>query len=236
MFWNMSSGRLQVSRPCTNDALTGRSGSDNRGKPEHRRNQMHRSAYYQSRDNILHFPAFRHPCAGSLSVSISFSASDGKKMATGRMRCFEMVRCRIQISQPSTFFGSSSPMNQSSTRWRAHGVLRRNVRLDLTVGLNWKQRTGMRRPISPHPCRWTSWLRICSSVTPCNGSRGWETGDVMSKLYFQSATDWRMISSSSALESPLPTRCERQKFNALTVREIFKRNENVVWFHVPPVC
>ena len=30
----------------------------------------------------------------------------------------------------------SSPMNQSSTRLRAHGVLRRNVRLDLTVGLN----------------------------------------------------------------------------------------------------
>jgi hypothetical protein len=79
----------------------------------------------------------------------------------------------------SIFFGSSSPMNQSSTRWRAHGVLRRNVRLDLTVGLNWKQRTGMRRPISPQPCRWTSWLRICSSVTPCNGSRGCDAGDVM---------------------------------------------------------
>ena len=38
-------------------------------------------------------------------------------------------------------------MNQSSTRLRAHGVWRRNVRLALTVGLNWKQRTGMRRPI-----------------------------------------------------------------------------------------
>ena len=68
-------------------------------------------------------------------------------------------------------------MNQSSTRFRAHGVLRRNVRLDLTVGLNWKQRTGMRRPISPQPCRWTSWLRICSSVMPGNGSHGWEAGD-----------------------------------------------------------
>jgi len=80
----------------------------------------------------------------------------------------------------STFLGSSSPMNQSSTRWRAHGVLRRNVRLDLTVGLNWKQRMGMRRPISPQPCRWASWLRICSSVTPCNGSRGWKAGEGIS--------------------------------------------------------
>jgi len=79
-------------------------------------------------------------------------------------------------------FGSISPMNQSSTRFRAHGVLRRNVRLDLTVGLNWKQRTGMRRPISSQPCRWTSWLRMASSVMPCNGSRGWETGDVMSEF------------------------------------------------------
>ena len=70
-------------------------------------------------------------------------------------------------------------MNQSSTRWRAQGVLRRNVRLDFTERLNWKQRMGIRRPISPQPCRWTSWLRIFSGVMPCNASRGWETGDVM---------------------------------------------------------
>ena len=54
------------------------------------------------------------------------------------------------------YFCNNSEMNQPSTLSRAHGVLRRNVRLDLTVGLSWKQRTGMRRPISDQPCRWTS--------------------------------------------------------------------------------
>ena len=78
--------------------------------------------------------------------------------------------------QPSAFV-SSSPMNQSSTFFRAQGVLRRNVRLDFTLGLNWKHRMGMRRPISLQPCRWTSWLRMFSSVMPCRGSRGWEAGD-----------------------------------------------------------
>lgn len=67
-------------------------------------------------------------------------------------------------------------MNQSSTFFRAHGVFRRKVRLDFTVGLNWKQRIGMRRPISLQPCRWTSWLRMRSSVMPCKGSRGWLMG------------------------------------------------------------
>jgi hypothetical protein len=33
-------------------------------------------------------------------------------------------------------FGGSSLMNQSSTFFRAQGVLRRNVRLDFTLGLN----------------------------------------------------------------------------------------------------
>ena len=71
------------------------------------------------------------------------------------------------------YCGGSSLMNQSSSFLRAQGVLRRKVRLDLTVGLNWKHRTGMRRPISLQPCRWTSWLRMFSSVMPCKGSRGW---------------------------------------------------------------
>ena len=70
-------------------------------------------------------------------------------------------------------------MNQSSTRWRAQGVLRRNVRLDFTEGLNWKHRTGMRLAISLQPCRWTSWLSRFSSVMPCKGSRGWLEGDGM---------------------------------------------------------
>src|SRR5271170_1944715 len=38
---------------------------------------------------------------------------------------------------------------------------------------------GIRRAISLQPCRCTNWLRMFSSVMPCNGSRGWETGPVM---------------------------------------------------------
>ena len=69
---------------------------------------------------------------------------------------------------------SSSAIYIPSTRSRAHWVLRRNVRLDLTLGLFKKQRTGRRRPSSAHPCRSTSVVTIFSSVMPCKGSRGWE--------------------------------------------------------------
>ncbi len=79
------------------------------------------------------------------------------------------------------YLSDSSEMNHPSTLWRAQGVLRRNVRLDFTVGLNWKHRTGMRRAISFQPCRCTSSLRIFSSVMPCKGSRGCD-GSVMSQF------------------------------------------------------
>ena len=65
-------------------------------------------------------------------------------------------------------------MYHPSTRSRAQGVFRRNVRLDFTLGSWRKQRIGTRRPISAHPYRSTSSLTIASSVIPCNGSRGWE--------------------------------------------------------------
>ena len=41
-------------------------------------------------------------------------------------------------SPSSAPFGGCSPMNQSSTRWRAQGVLRRNVRLDVGIWPNTK--------------------------------------------------------------------------------------------------
>jgi hypothetical protein len=63
-----------------------------------------------------------------------------------------------------------------STFLRAQGVFRRNVRLDFTLGSWRKQRTGIRRPISAHPCRSTSRLTMVSNVIPCSGSRGWERG------------------------------------------------------------
>src|SRR5437868_13325539 len=65
-------------------------------------------------------------------------------------------------------------MYHPSTRCRAQGVFRRNVRLDFTLGSWRKQRIGMRRPISAHPYRATSSLIIVSSVIPCNRSRVWD--------------------------------------------------------------
>jgi len=77
---------------------------------------------------------------------------------------------------PSLHLFNPSSMNQPSILVRAHGVFRRNVRLDFTLGLIWKQRMGMRRPISAQPCRATNFLTMLSSVMPCNGSRGCRTG------------------------------------------------------------
>jgi hypothetical protein len=56
-----------------------------------------------------------------------------------------------------------STTNQSSTLCRAQGVLRRKVRLDLTLGLWRKQR-----------CRSISVVTMVSSVTRCSGSQGWD--------------------------------------------------------------
>ena len=78
---------------------------------------------------------------------------------------------------PFLHFFKSSARNHPSTFLRAQGVFRKNVRLDFTLGSWRKQRIGMQRPISAHPCRSTSWLMMASSVIPCNGSRGWEMGD-----------------------------------------------------------
>ena len=62
-----------------------------------------------------------------------------------------------QIGLWETFpIHSSSAMNHPSTFCRAHGVFRKKVRLDFTLGSWRKQRTGIRRPISAHPCRATN--------------------------------------------------------------------------------
>jgi len=80
----------------------------------------------------------------------------------------------VQFCRPLRRTNPSSPVRQ---RQLPHGVLRRKVRLDFTVGSKRKQRMGIRRPISSQPCRATSWLMMCSSVMPCSGSRGWCVGD-----------------------------------------------------------
>src|SRR6478735_6626509 len=70
---------------------------------------------------------------------------------------------------------------QSSSRFLAHGVLRRKVRLDLMVGSNMKQRIGIWLLISCQPCRSTTVRSTVSRVTPCKGSFGWDDGDDMGR-------------------------------------------------------
>jgi len=60
-------------------------------------------------------------------------------------------------------------MYSFSTFSLAHGVLRRNFRLDLIDGSLLKQRMLMMLPNSVQPKRSNSCVTICSSVTPCSG-------------------------------------------------------------------
>src|SRR5215207_1705088 len=55
----------------------------------------------------------------------------------------------------------------SSTFFLAQGVRRKNVRLDLMLGLSVKHLMGMRLPSSSQPYCATSWFRRVSSVIPC---------------------------------------------------------------------
>lgn len=54
----------------------------------------------------------------------------------------------------------------SSTLARAHGVLRRNFKLDLMPGSWVKQRIGTAAPMASQPMRSASCVTIISSVTP----------------------------------------------------------------------
>lgn len=80
--------------------------------------------------------------------------------------------CRRKPSCPAGHRLQCSWMYHPSSRSRAHGVFRRNVSADLTLGLWRKQRIGMRAAISAQPCRSTICVTMLSSVTPCSGSRG----------------------------------------------------------------
>jgi len=58
-----------------------------------------------------------------------------------------------------------------STMARAHGVLRKNFRLDLRLGSWLKQRIGTAAPIASQPMRSTSRVTIISSVMPSSAGR-----------------------------------------------------------------
>src|SRR5688572_13955698 len=62
-----------------------------------------------------------------------------------------------------------------STFSRAQGVLRRNLRLEGTLGSTLKLRTSMRLPSSSQPKNATSSVTMVSSVTPCSGFFGCST-------------------------------------------------------------
>lgn len=71
----------------------------------------------------------------------------------------------------------------ASTFARAHGVRRRNLRLDDTLGSEMKHAIFTRFPIRSHPtCSTSSWS-ICSSVMPCKGLLSWPGGDVILTIY-----------------------------------------------------
>ena len=59
----------------------------------------------------------------------------------------------------------------SSTFALAQGVLRKNFKLDLTLGSCVKQRMGMASAIASHPMLSESCVTIISSVTPSSGGR-----------------------------------------------------------------
>ena len=59
---------------------------------------------------------------------------------------------------------------RSSTFFRAQGVFRKNLRLDVIVGSKRKHRTGIRCASPFQPTCSTKRLRITASVTPCSGS------------------------------------------------------------------
>ena len=59
----------------------------------------------------------------------------------------------------------------SSTFALAQGVLRKNFKLDLTLGSCVKQRIGIASPIASHPMLSESCVTIISSVTPSSVGR-----------------------------------------------------------------
>ena len=74
-------------------------------------------------------------------------------------------RARVQLSELRTIL-----RYRASTFARAHGVFRRNLRLEETLGSLVKQRIGILSPILAQPYWSTRSLSMRSSVTPCSGS------------------------------------------------------------------
>jgi len=66
-------------------------------------------------------------------------------------------------------------MYNSSTFFLAHGVLLKNFKLHLMLGLSIKHLIVIRLPNSSQPYCATKWFRIISNVTPCKGLFGCST-------------------------------------------------------------
>ena len=61
-------------------------------------------------------------------------------------------------------------MYKSSTFFLAHGVLRKNLRLELMLGFEMKQLIRIKLPRSSHPNCSTKKSKMLSNVLPCSGS------------------------------------------------------------------
>jgi hypothetical protein len=70
----------------------------------------------------------------------------------------------------------------SSTFFRAHGVLRKNFKLDLMLGSCVKQRTSTTAAIASQPMRSDSWVTIISRVMPSR--LGWLAGFFVASIVF----------------------------------------------------
>jgi hypothetical protein len=81
-------------------------------------------------------------------------------------------------------FVRSSCKYSCSTFVRAHGVLRKNLKLDLMLGSCVKQRTGTAAPIASHPIRSDSCVMIISSVMP--SILGLFAGFLVALIFFKS--------------------------------------------------
>lgn len=82
-----------------------------------------------------------------LSVKLFFSVSGA---ITDRIHR-SSVAASVGRGYRPQYLRRQSATNRFSTFSRAHGVLRRNVRLDWIDGSSWKQRIRMRCPISSQP-------------------------------------------------------------------------------------
>ena len=141
--------------------------------------------------------------------------------------CIRNRRRRRPRFEINSYRSTTSKIYQSSTLFRAQGVLRRKVKLDLSVGSYRKHRTGIRLPISFHPCFSTRYSTIVLRVIPCRGSRGCDRSVVISEFRSLSPSGNQTPSRTRQNDQPKesvswPILCPAH--GSATRREVFPAN------------